>query len=201
MSPTFFVAGWSGATPYRTRPPATGSLSTSVTAALVCSSRSSAAYMPAGPVPTTATRIGAKSDGRLRSKAGSPQEWKFGPSSAGRGSSSSKYSALIRAYSFCAAGRLSTGKIASTGQASAHAPQSMHDFGSMYSISVLPKARSCGVGWMQLTGHTATQVASPQQVWVMAKVMSSARFGSDSARIRLCRSRLGRRGQIRLARL
>lgn len=68
----------------------------------------------------------------------------------------------------CAAGRLSTGNMASTGQASAQAPQSIQDLGSTYSISVLPKARSCGVGWMQLTGHTATHVASLQQVWVMA---------------------------------
>lgn len=58
--------------------------------------------------------------------------------------------------------------MASTGQASAQAPQSMHARGSMCSISVEPKARSSGVGWMQLTGHTATQVASLQQVWVMA---------------------------------
>lgn len=64
--------------------------------------------------------------------------------------------------------RLSTGKTASTGQASAQAPQSMQDFGSMYSISVRPKSGSSGVGWMQLTGHTETQVASPQHVWVMA---------------------------------
>lgn len=44
----------------------------------------------------------------------------------------------------------------------------MQDLGSTYSISVLPNARSRGVGWMQLTGQTATQVASLQQVWVMA---------------------------------
>ena len=127
-------------------------------------------------MPTTATRSGAKSDGRLRSKVGSPQVWKFGLSPPGRGSSSpssarsssSKYAALIPAYSRCAPKRLSAGKIASTGQASAQAPQSIQVFGSMYSISVLPNARSCGVGWMQLTGQTATQVASLQQVWVMA---------------------------------
>ncbi len=82
VSPTFFVAGWSGATPYRTRPPATGSRSIRVTSAAVCSSRSCAAYIPAGPVPTTATRSGPKSDGRLRSKTGSPQTWKFGPSTS-----------------------------------------------------------------------------------------------------------------------
>lgn len=64
--------------------------------------------------------------------------------------------------------RRSAGKIASTGQASAQAPQSMQDFGSMYSISVVPKSGSSGVGWMQLTGQTATQVASLQQVWVIA---------------------------------
>lgn len=60
------------------------------------------------------------------------------------------------------------GKIASTGQASAQAPQPMQVVGSMCSISVLPNSLSCGVGWMQLTGQTATQVASVQQVWVMA---------------------------------
>jgi hypothetical protein len=38
----------------------------------------------------------------------------------------------------------------------------------MYSMSVVPNSGSSGVGWMQLTGHTATQVASLQQVWVMA---------------------------------
>ncbi|GHB82663.1 hypothetical protein GCM10010332_02030 [Streptomyces albogriseolus] len=47
----------------------------------------------------------------------------------------------------------------------------MQLFGSMCSISVLPKARSSGVGWMQLTGQTDTQVASLQQVWVIAKAM------------------------------
>lgn len=168
VSPTFFVAGWSGATPYRTSPPATGSRSTRVTSASVCRRRSSAAYIPAGPVPTTATRIGAKSDGRLRSKDGALQWWKFGPVLSGPGSCPAKYASLIAAYPACEAGRLSTGKMASTGQASAQAPQSIQVFGSTYSISVLPKARSCGVGWMQLTGHTATQVASLQQVWVMA---------------------------------
>lgn len=71
-------------------------------------------------------------------------------------------------YSRCPPSRLSAGKIASTGQASAQAPQSMQAFGSTYSISVLPKSRSSGVGWMQLTGHTAMQVASLQQFWVMA---------------------------------
>lgn len=40
--------------------------------------------------------------------------------------------------------------------------------GSTYSMSVLPKSGSSGVGWMQLTGQTATQVASLQQVWVIA---------------------------------
>ncbi|MGY3684372.1 ribosomal protein S18 acetylase RimI-like enzyme [Streptomyces sp. TE33382] len=75
---------------------------------------------------------------------------------------------MIATYSCCEGGRLSTGRIASTGQASAQAPQSIQVFGSMCSISVLPNARSSGVGWMQLTGHTDTQVASLQQVWVMA---------------------------------
>src|SRR5690606_28164328 len=48
----------------------------------------------------------------------------------------------------------------------------MQAFGSMYSISVLPKAGSSGVGWMQLTGQTDTQVASAQQFWVIAKAMA-----------------------------
>ncbi len=61
----------------------------------------------------------------------------------------------------------SSGKIASTGQASAHAPQSMQVCGSMCSISVCANSRSSGVGWMQFTGHTATQLASLQHVWVI----------------------------------
>ncbi len=56
----------------------------------------------------------------------------------------------------------------------------MHARGSMCSISVEPKARSSGVGWMQLTGHTATQVASLQQVWVIAS-------GHGPAQIRFAR--------------
>ncbi len=44
----------------------------------------------------------------------------------------------------------------------------MQALGSTYSISVVPKSGSSGVGWMQLTGQTATQVASLQQVWVIA---------------------------------
>ncbi len=75
---------------------------------------------------------------------------------------------MISAYARCGPVSRSTGMIASTGQASAHAPQSMHARGSTWSISVLPNSRSCGVGWMQLTGQTATQVASAQQVWVIA---------------------------------
>ncbi|MGY3684373.1 hypothetical protein ACVWXU_007996 [Streptomyces sp. TE33382] len=55
----------------------------------MCSSRSSAAYMPAGPVPTTATLSGAKSEGRIREKDGSPQAWKVGPSGGGTGAASS----------------------------------------------------------------------------------------------------------------
>ena len=61
----------------------------------------------------------------------------------------------------------SAGLIASTGQASAQAPQSMQVSPSTYSRSVVPKSGSSGVGWMQLTGHTRTQVASEQQLWVM----------------------------------
>jgi hypothetical protein len=35
-------------------------------------------------------------------------------------------------------------------------------------MSVVPKSGSSGVGWMQLTGHAATQEASVQQFWVIA---------------------------------
>ncbi len=44
--------------------------------------------MPAGPVPTTAIRSGAKSDGSERGKEGSPQVWKLGEATAGPGSRS-----------------------------------------------------------------------------------------------------------------
>jgi hypothetical protein len=62
-------------------PPATGSRSKSVTDALVCNRRSWTAYIPAGPVPTTATAMGARSLGTRRLNVGGPHAWKFGDES------------------------------------------------------------------------------------------------------------------------
>src|SRR5262245_63186492 len=61
------------------------------------------------------------------------------------------------------AGTSSSGKIASTGQGSTHAPQSMHSSGSMKYISAASSV------WMQSTGQTSTHEASftPMQGWVM----------------------------------
>lgn len=44
--------------------------------------------MPAGPVPTTAIRSGAKSEGSERAKTGAPQVWKVGEAAAGAGARS-----------------------------------------------------------------------------------------------------------------
>ncbi|CAO0829432.1 hypothetical protein SMICM17S_07529 [Streptomyces microflavus] len=86
--------------------------------------------MPAGPVPTTATRMGAKSEGRPRSKVGSPQAWKFGPA-GGFGLPVLEVGRVDgRVLLLLPPKRLSTGKIASTGQASAQAPESMQVSGS-----------------------------------------------------------------------
>src|SRR5262245_31431208 len=59
---------------------------------------------------------------------------------------------------FC--GVSSSAKIASTGQAGTHAPQSMHSSGWMYSMSAAAKSGSSLRGWMQSTGHTSTHAVS-----------------------------------------
>src|SRR3954452_10840914 len=55
---------------------------------------------------------------------------------------------------------MSSDVIASTGQASTHASQSMHSSGSMYSWSACSNPGSSGVGWMQSTGQTSTHEVS-----------------------------------------
>src|SRR5262245_31832490 len=59
---------------------------------------------------------------------------------------------------FC--GVSSSAKIASTGQAGTHAPQSMHSSGWMYSISAAANSASSFRGWMQSTGQTSTHAVS-----------------------------------------
>jgi hypothetical protein len=59
---------------------------------------------------------------------------------------------------FC--GVSSSAKIASTGQAGTHAPQSMHSSGWMYSISAAANVASSFRGWMQSTGQTSTHAVS-----------------------------------------
>ena len=54
--------------------------------------------------------------------------------------------------------------MASTGQASTHASQSMHSSGSMYSCSAVSKSGSSGRGWMQSTGQTSMQTSSFTQL-------------------------------------
>ena len=54
----------------------------------------------------------------------------------------------------------SRAKIASTGHAGTHAPQSMHSSGWIYSISADWNWGSSFLGWMQSTGHTSTQAVS-----------------------------------------
>jgi hypothetical protein len=54
----------------------------------------------------------------------------------------------------------SSAKMASTGHAGTHAPQSMHSSGWMYSISVPSNPGSSFRGWIQSTGHTSTHAAS-----------------------------------------
>jgi hypothetical protein len=56
--------------------------------------------------------------------------------------------------------------MAPTGHSSMQAPQSMQATGSMYSIGARSKSPA-GVGRMQSTGQTGTQLASLQQFWVM----------------------------------
>ena len=133
----------------------------------MCSSNSSAAYSPAGPVPTTATSRPAKSLGSDQSKLGRRQGWNSGPSAGRSRGRPAKWSALTSTYTRSGPLRVSAGTAASTGQASAHAPQSMQTAGSTYSMGARPKPSSSGVGWMQLTGHAETQDASLQQFCVM----------------------------------
>jgi hypothetical protein len=54
----------------------------------------------------------------------------------------------------------SRAKIASTGQAGTHAPQSMHSSGWMNSISADSKSDSSFLGWIQSTGQTSTHAVS-----------------------------------------
>src|SRR4026209_356517 len=62
---------------------------------------------------------------------------------------------------FChCSGTLSSGKMAVTGQAGSHAPQSMHSAGLMYSIVAASKSASSFLGWMQSTGHASTHAVS-----------------------------------------
>src|SRR5262245_59446068 len=64
----------------------------------------------------------------------------------------------MKSVHFC--GVSSSAKIASTGQAGTHAPQSMHSSGWMYSISAAAKLGSSLRGWMQSTGQTSTHAVS-----------------------------------------
>src|SRR6266571_7310677 len=68
-----------------------------------------------------------------------------------------KKSALIAIKLFHSAGTVDSSKIAVTGQAGSHAPQSIHSSGLMLSISAVSNPSSLCVGWMQSTGHTSTQ--------------------------------------------
>ena len=61
--------------------------------------------------------------------------------------------------------------MASVGHTRTQAPQLMHVSGSMYNISAWSKSGSSGVGWMQLTGQTLTQLASLQQEAVITNAM------------------------------
>ena len=63
--------------------------------------------------------------------------------------------ALIGVYRTHSAGSDSSGKIALTGHSGSQAPQSMHSFGSMYSVRSVPCSK-----WMQSTGQTATHAWS-----------------------------------------
>src|SRR5262245_27684221 len=64
----------------------------------------------------------------------------------------------MKSVHFC--GVSSSAKIASTGQAGTHAPQSMHSSGWMYSISAVENSGSSFRGWMQSTGQTSTHAVS-----------------------------------------
>src|SRR4029079_13946779 len=61
---------------------------------------------------------------------------------------------------FHLSGVSSSAKIASTGQAGTHAPQSMHSSGWMNNCSTLANAGSSFRGWMQSTGQTSTHAVS-----------------------------------------
>src|SRR6266567_9126577 len=71
-----------------------------------------------------------------------------------------KKSALIAIKLFHAAGTADSSKIAVTGQAGSHAPQSIHSSGLMNKCSLSSNPCSFWEGWMQSTGQTSTQVAS-----------------------------------------
>jgi hypothetical protein len=53
----------------------------------------------------------------------------------------------------CSTVKRVSGRIAETGQALTHAPQSTHATGSMCNISAVANPGSSGLGWMQFTGH------------------------------------------------
>src|ERR1051325_5093254 len=61
---------------------------------------------------------------------------------------------------FHLSGTSSSAKIASTGHAGTHAPQSMHSSGWMNSCSAAANSGSSFRGWMQSTGQTSTQAVS-----------------------------------------
>src|SRR3954465_4201778 len=69
-------------------------------------------------------------------------------------------SALIAVYWAHFSGTRSCGKIACTGHAGSHAPQSMQTSGSMYSMVSSANPASSLRGWMQSTGQTSTQAVS-----------------------------------------
>src|SRR5947199_10829014 len=69
-------------------------------------------------------------------------------------------SALMAVYCVHFSGTRSCGKIACTGHAGSHAPQSMQASGSMYSIVSPSKLASSFRGWMQSTGQTSTHAVS-----------------------------------------
>src|SRR5258708_17146724 len=69
-------------------------------------------------------------------------------------------SALIAVYCVHCSGTGSSGKMACTGQAGSHAPQSMQTSGSMYSIVSSANPASSLRGWMQSTGQTSTHAVS-----------------------------------------
>src|ERR1043165_2810498 len=93
-------------------------------------------------------------------------------------------------YSFHLSGTSSSTKIASTGQAGTHAPQSMHSSGGMKSIFADSKAGSSLRGWMQSTGQTSTHAVSlvPMQGSVITYAILSSRSQSIVVRALYMRS-------------